>query len=414
MSVSTTSTPARLVSLDAYRGFIMLVMASGGFAFAEVAKNHFPENPAWDFLASQFSHVAWTGCSFWDLIQPSFMFMVGVAMPYSHASRRAKGQSTARIGAHVLFRSFILIALGVFLSSNWSKQTDFTFVNVLTQIGLGYAFVYLLLGRGLVVQVVVALGILAGYWLLFFHDAMPLLYTNYPVLADDPERFTGLFEHWNKYTNFATAFDQWFLGFFPHSSSYPFNKGGYQTLNFVPSMATMIFGLIAGEWLRGPKEPQQKFNCLFVAGAICLVSGLVLNYTVCPSVKRIWTPSWAIFSSGWTYWMLAAFYWVIDLYGYRRWAFPFVVVGMNSIAMYCMSQLMKSWVRQSLRTHLNYGWDWTLSHITNDSTREMLQTDFGKNLFEGVYGPIVASASVLGVLWLICLWMYRRGIFIRI
>jgi predicted acyltransferase len=112
--------------------------------------------------------------------------------------------------------------------------------------------------------------------------------------------------------------------------------------------------------------------------------------------------------------MLAAFYWVIDMRGYRRWAFPLVVVGMNSIAMYCMSQLMKSWVRQSLQTHLNYGWEWILSHITNDATREMLQMDFGKNLFEGAYGPMMASASILGVLWLICLWMYRRGIFIRI
>src|SRR5438132_6681561 len=103
MSEQSTSPPPRLVSLDAYRGFIMLVMASGGLAIAQVAKDHFPDHPLWQFLAYQFDHVAWGGCAFWDLIQPSFMFMVGVAIPYSHASRVAKGYSPARIATHVIY-----------------------------------------------------------------------------------------------------------------------------------------------------------------------------------------------------------------------------------------------------------------------------------------------------------------------
>src|SRR5437870_2870601 len=135
--------PARLTSLDAYRGFIMLVMASAGFGLPEVAK-HFKGDPVWQFLGYEFDHVAWTGCSFWDLIQPSFMFMVGVAMPFSYASRLARGQSKASVFAHAVYRSILLILLGIFLSSNWSKQTNFTFVNVLTQIGLGYCFLYLI------------------------------------------------------------------------------------------------------------------------------------------------------------------------------------------------------------------------------------------------------------------------------
>src|SRR5947207_2255007 len=129
-----TPKPTRLVSLDAYRGFIMLAMASGGLGFTEVAK-HFPESKAWQFLGYEFGHVPWTGCAFWDLIQPSFMFMVGVALPYSYYSRRVKGQSYPRILGHTVVRSLILIALGVFLSSNGSPQTNFTFVNVLCQIG---------------------------------------------------------------------------------------------------------------------------------------------------------------------------------------------------------------------------------------------------------------------------------------
>src|SRR5262249_54442501 len=125
--------PARLMSLDAYRGFIMLAMASSfGGALAKYAKNAGrTADPVYQFLAYQFEHVSWTGCSFWDLIQPSFMFMVGVAMPYSYASRKAKGDSEAKIFVHVLIRSVILIFLGIFLESNGKQRTNFTFVNVL-------------------------------------------------------------------------------------------------------------------------------------------------------------------------------------------------------------------------------------------------------------------------------------------
>ena len=155
VSTSITDSSKRLRSLDAYRGLIMLAMASGGFALAKVAQN--PEVTTqfdgtswaewwvglWGFLEYQCRHVAWAGCSFWDLIQPSFMFMVGVAMPFSYARREEKGESEWRMFGHVLFRSVILILLGVFLSSNWSPQTNFTFANVLAQIGLGYTFAYL-------------------------------------------------------------------------------------------------------------------------------------------------------------------------------------------------------------------------------------------------------------------------------
>src|SRR5262245_7559832 len=124
----------RIMSIDAYRGFVMLAMASSGFGFSALAK---PENveklekagfhiPSWllQTLAYQFDHVVWTGCGFWDLIQPSFMFLVGVALPFSYSRRATEGQSSAAQFRHVLWRSFILVALGVFLSSNWSKQTN--------------------------------------------------------------------------------------------------------------------------------------------------------------------------------------------------------------------------------------------------------------------------------------------------
>ncbi len=398
----------------------MLVMASGGFAFTQVAKKHFPDSPLWTFLAYEFDHVPWTGCAFWDLIQPSFMFMVGVAIPFSHASRVAKGQSSARIAAHVIYRSVVLILLGIFLSSNGRDQTltNFTFVNVLTQIGLGYAFVYLLRGRSLGFQLVILLTILAGYWYLFCHSYLfynqPVQDVRYSLSARDREFWfdiSGLYANWNKNANFAAEFDQWFLNLFPRTKPFYFNEGGYQTLNFIPSLATMIFGLMAGELLRSARKPAAKFLFLFGAGALGLLAGLVLNYTICPSVKRIWTPSWVVFSAGWTLWMLAGFYLIIDVFGYRRWALPLVVVGMNSIAIYCMSQLLKPWIGRTLKTHLDWGFHWLVKKTAPDS---MWQTDFGPHLFGGTYGPIVQSVAVLSVLWLVCLWMYRRRVFLRI
>ena len=432
---SQAAPPGRLVSLDAYRGFIMLAMASSGFAISRVVKDHpqLMESSVWRFLAYQTGHAPWTGCSFWDLIQPSFMFMVGVAIPYSYASRKAKGDSEATILRHTLVRAFILVVLGVFLASNWSKHTNVIFTNVLSQIGLGYAFVYLLRGRGLLLQLLAVLLILGGYWFLFYSYPPPGPEFDFRAANSSPgDRFEGLYAHWDKNANVAAEADRTFLNLFRRhepirfeffgqtwvsevfyqDKEFTFDEGGYSTLNFVPSMATMIFGLMAGELLRGGRSAAGKRNLLVLAGLLCLAVGLLTDYTiwpdglykppvyeggdavtlfhVCPIVKRIWTPTFAVYSTGWTFLMLAAFFWVIDMHGYRRWAFPLIVVGMNSIAIYCMSQLMRPWLRETLKRH------------------------FGQNIFNGTYGPIIDSAAVLLCLWLICLWLYRRKIFIRI
>lgn len=398
--------PARLLSLDAYRGAIMLFMASGGLAIPAVAK-HFPDSPVWRTLAFNTDHVQWVGCSLWDLIQPSFMFMVGVAMPYSIASRRAKGDSERKIVAHVLYRAAFLVLLAIFLTSNWSKQTDFVFTNVLAQIGLGYAFLYLLLGREIRVQLAVLAGILIGYWLLFF--LWPLPSSDQAAHAvgspDDWQTLPGWFAHWNKNTNAAAAFDVWFLNLFPRAEPFVFNKGGYQTLNFVPSVGTMILGLMAGEMLRTTRSKSYKLAWLLAVGTLCLALGWLAGEYLCPLVKRIWTPSWVLFSAGWSYAMLAGFFWLIDIQSWRRWAFPLIVVGTNSIAMYCMSQLMKGWIRSSLQIHLG---PFALPILRG------MPLSVDPLWLNNTFGPITQSAAVLLVLWLICLWMYRRGLFLRI
>ncbi|MDR3637097.1 MAG: DUF5009 domain-containing protein [Isosphaeraceae bacterium] len=409
----------RLVSLDAYRGFVMLAMASGGLGLRIVA-SHFPDSQVWDFLSRHSEHVRWRGWTFWDLIQPSFLFIVGVAMPFSYANRRASGARWSQLFVHALWRSAVLVVLGVFLASAWDEpRTKFVFTNVLAQIGLGYTFVFLLLGRGPWGLALAAGVILIGDWLAFALWPVGDLETLGPKrgLELQWEILSGFAAHWQPNINVATDFDRWFLNLFPHPAGKPFefNEGGYATLNFVPSMATMIFGVLAGEWLRSPRPVRGKCQALFLGGVLAIVLGSALDESVCPIVKRIWTPSWAIFSAGWAALFLALFYGLVDGAGYRRWAFPLVVVGSNSIAIYLMSQLMRPFVRRNLTIHLGPLWKAIASSQTVDG---WVYRASGMHLqpviFTGLFGPIVERLAILAVFWLICLWMYRQRIFLKI
>ncbi|QDT26665.1 hypothetical protein Enr10x_19750 [Gimesia panareensis] len=433
----------RLTSLDAYRGFVMLAMASGGLYIANALRNS-PEileqyngtqwesswKYLWQTLSYQLSHVEWTGAGFWDLIQPSFMFMVGVSMPFSVRKRKQKGDSTLRIWGHAIFRAVLLVALGVFLSSRSGPHTNFTFANVLCQIGLGYLVVFFYVNRSFVTQLIGVVTILGGYW-FFFYQYMPAeeeltavkKYLTEVKHKDEAEwsQFSGFGEPWNKHTNAAAAVDRQFLNQFPRyeepyeGQKFWVNGGGYQTLNFIPSIATMLFGLMAGQLLMSNRLEKMKVKWLLQAGLICFVVSMLLDTSIwpvnieqwewhlVPIVKRIWSPGWAIFSAGWAFWFLAVFYWIIDVKGYKKWAFPFVVVGMNSIAMYCMAQLIRPWVQKSLQMHLT-----TVDEMTGWSVAGSLFSS------DCPYAPIAVSATVLFVLWLICLWMYLQKIFIKI
>lgn len=414
MTMSTAANPTlsdRLVSLDAYRGLTMLAMASGGLGLHEVARRvaqarsaqNLPESDVWQFIGYQFEHVPWVGCAVWDLIQPSFMFMVGVAMAYSCASRQSHGQSYGRMFRHALVRSVVLILLGIVLRSDGigRSQTNFTFEDVLTQIGLGYTFLFLLWGRGALVQFAAAIAILAGYWCYFYYYPLPALGFDYgSVGAADVPRLEGLAAHWDKNTNAAAAFDQWFLNLFPRAKPFVYNGGGYLTLSFIPSLATMIFGLLSGELLRSPRRNSVKFWGLVLAGLAGLAAGELLQSTgVCPIVKRIWTPSWALFSTGWTCLILAAFFGFVDVLKFRAWTFPLVVVGMNSITMYCLAELTDNWFLRTLKVHFGR------------------ITFFDRNMFtilDKPYAPLVSHLWVLLAMWLVCYWLYRQKIFIRI
>ncbi len=392
---SAAGSPERLVSLDAYRGAIMLLMASSGLGLAAVAKQ-FPDSAWWRFLGAQTEHVPWAGCALWDIIQPAFMFMVGVAVPWSIANRRARGHSDAQLVLHAMWRALALVLLGVFLTSAWSQQTEWSFNIVLAQIGLGYPFLFLLAFTKPRTQWLAAFGILFAYWLVFALYPAPAPDFDWARVGVPPDwpHFSGFAAHWEKNANLATAFDRWFLNLFPRETRYEFNPGGYQTLNFVPSLATMLFGLLAGQWLRADRRFEAKLAGLAAAGVAGLVLGQTLALTgLCPIVKRIWTPSWALYSGGWVALLLVAFVAVIEWRGWKRWAFPLVVAGLNPIALYCMWQLMPGFIRGSLKIHLG---------------QQVFET-FGPS-----WVPVVERASVLLVLWLVLFWMHRRKIYLRI
>lgn len=379
----------RLASLDVFRGFVMMALSLQGY-FPGLASG-FPNNPVLHELGRQFDHVAWQGGVFWDLIQPSFMFMVGVAMTYSYHSRRARGESAAKITAHVLYRSLVLIALGVMLASAHSDRTVWMFGEILCQIGLAYPFAYLLVGRSARTQWIAVGAILLVTWLAFFLWPTPGPGFDYAAIGAPPvpEPYTGLYAHWNRYTNFAYAFDRWFLNRFPRSDVFLANFNYGATLNFFPSIVTLTFGVMAAELLRSPRTPREKLRTLVVAGAISLVVGLGLGHTVCPIIKALWTPSYVFASTAWVCWFLAAAYWLADMRGLSRPLFPLTVVGRNSLAMYLMLRLLKEPVRATVEIHAG-----PLRQIDHYWTFEF--------------------AAVVLILWLICYWLYRRKIFLSI
>jgi heparan-alpha-glucosaminide N-acetyltransferase len=428
------SASPRLTSLDAFRGFVMFLMAAELLHVPEVADKlwpwpdlkpfphlwiwpwnwpdttpgEWPSSWIWRMLKFNSDHVQWMGLSLHDLIQPAFSFMVGVALSYSIASRINRGQSPLMMTTHAIWRALVLVLLGVFLRSIGKPMTYWTFEDTLSQIGLGYPFLFVLGFMGNQFRAVALTAILAGYWLFF------VLYTPSPdfnpaaanVPAGWPFDFTGFAAHWNINHNAAWNFDRWFLNLFPHQTPFVGNHGGYSTLSFIPTLGTMILGLIAGQWMREGDAgvmPNHRgvLGRLFISGAICLALGWLMDVSgICPSVKKIWTPSWVLISGGWCFLLMALFYLFTDALRWRTWAFPFVVIGMNSIAIYVMVHTMKDFVRSALLTHVGQArFEKLAGYLNPDLT---------------VFYPMILGAAILLVLWLILLWMYRRRIFLRI
>lgn len=349
--------PKRYLALDAYRGFIMIFLASNGFGFGALRSD-----PFWGSVAPWFDHVPWEGCVFWDLIQPAFMFMVGVAMPFALASRAERGAAFGDNLRHVAVRAFRLVLLSQVLISVSGNKLSFQLINVLSQIAFTYFLCFWIMQLRQSRQVIAAALILAGHWALF-------------AIFPGPE---GPF---SKAGNVGEAIDLAVLG---HTYG-----GNYVTINFLSSTVTTLFGVWAGQLLMGGRTHGEKLRILAVSMVLAFAGGLALTPWN-PMVKRIWTASFTLYSTGWVLLMLIAFYWVIEVKNRRRWAFPLMVVGMNSIFIYSLGQVLRGWINRSVGV-FTFNWE-----------------------FIGTLAPVAQSLTVTLVMWYCCLWLYRRKIFFKL
>ena len=352
-----TATVERYVALDAYRGFIMIMLASGAFGFGEL-QNH----PTYGRIASWFDHVEWTGAVFWDLIQPSFMFMVGVAMPFALARRAALGASSRQNFQHVAVRALKLILLSQFLMIVSNQRIHFQLINVLSQIAFTYFFTYL------IIQMRFRWQALAAALLLVFHSALFFIFPG-------PE---GAF---SREGNIGAVIDKALLGY-----NY---EGYYVTINFIASTVTTLFGAWTGLLLMSQKPRAAKLKVLALAMVAAFASGWALSLVI-PDVKRLWTASWTLYSTGWVLLMMLGAVVLVDVLGLQKPVFPLVVVGMNSIFIYSLDFLLRGPVDH-----------W-------------LQPFTGGFKFVGALAPVAQSCAVLVVFWYLCYWLYKHKIFLKV
>jgi predicted acyltransferase len=405
---------SRVASIDVYRGLVMFLMLAEILHLDKLRKVF--DGDTWTGMLAgwiQFNttHVTWTGCSLHDMIQPSFTFLVGAAMAFSLVSRQSKGQSWNSMFWHAMGRSAILILLGIFLRSLGKPATNFTFDDTLTQIGLGYWILFLLSSLN-VRWLALSLGlILLGYWLCFILYPAPspdFPYPKYGVPVDWPEHWKeGMATHFNKNSNIAWAFDRWWMNLFPREKPFEFSGGGYATLSFIPTLGTMILGLIAGRFLLDSVAWNRKFGGLISTGIVCLVLAYVVDALgLCPIVKRIWTPSWTLWSGGICFLWLAALSLICDQFKFTIWAFPFTVIGANSIVAYVMSWTMEQSTQAALVRHFGSWINWFANLIASS-----LQLDASKS--ELIVSFLVGVAT-LKIFWLILFWLHRNRIYVRI
>lgn len=357
--VIPAAAPQRYLALDAYRGFIMFILVSGGFGLAALAKNR----PAYAWIAGQFDHKPWEWIAFWDLIQPAFMFMVGVAMPFALDARAARGADRSQLFRHVAVRSLRLILMSQILMSISAGRLHFQLINVLAQIGLTYFLCYLIMQLEFRWQAVIAAALLAGHWALFV--AFPG--TEGPFLS--------------KTTNIGAEIDKFVFGHI--------NPGYWANLNFVTSTVTTLFGVWTGRLLQSPRPHAYKMRVMGIAAVACLAVGFAIHPWN-PIIKRICTTSFTIYSTGWALLMLLAFFWIVEVKGYTRWTFPLLVVGANSIFIYSLEEVLRSWLNRAVGVFTF------------------------RFAFLGDFAPVAQACAVLLAMWSLCYWLYRRKIFFKL
>jgi len=383
MTVPDTS--KRLVSLDAFRG-------------ATIAGMILVNNPGtWSAVYPQLRHAAWHGWTFTDWIFPFFLWIVGVAMTFSFAKRVEAGGAKGKLVVHVLRRSAVIFALGLFLAGfpfglfldHHFSWATIRIPGVLQRIAICYLFgsiIYLYTGlRG---QILWLIGLLGGYWLLMAFVQVP----GYGAGLYDP---VGNLCWW--------VDTQVLAGHTWRGSPVPgFDPEG--VVSTLPSIATVLFGVLTGRWLRSKNSREEKTVWMFVCGNALLLLGAILDMWI-PINKQLWTTSYSIFMAGWALDCLAIFYWLIDVKGYTKWATPFVIYGMNAIAVYVLSGIVARLLG--------------LIKVTmQDGSSTSLQSYIFQNFFIPLASPINASL-LFGICFVLALFvvawiMWKRKWFLKV
>ena len=357
----------RLLSLDFFRGLTMfLLIGDFSYLFTYLVKPEF-NGTIIHFIGTQFHHHPWHGLHFWDLIQPFFMFIVGVAIPFSVANRTKKGETQSDLIKHAFKRSALMLLFGWGLYCIEPGHITLRFQNVLSQLSVTYLIAFLIVNFSFKKQLAIS---------LFMIGITELLYRTFPV-----EGFNQPFviEH-----NFGAYIDLIISG--------EILKSGWVSFNAIPTTAHTIWGVLAGKLLLSDKSANEKIKILIIAGLIGVVIGYALD-SITPIIKRISTSSFVFVSGGWSILALAISYWLIDVKKYRSKVLIFAVVGMNPLFIYLFA------------------------HVGGADLLNKIVRPFTMGLFSwmgNIYAEIITASLVWFLLWYLCYWLYKKRIFIKL
>jgi predicted acyltransferase len=358
------------MSIDALRGFDMFWIIGGWYIFN--ALDTALDNSTTNAIMKQLTHAKWEGFTFEDLIMPLFLFIVGVVMPFSFNKRLDRGDSKQQLYVHVIQRTIILFVLGMIAQGHlleYEMSKMHIYCNTLQAIAAGYIIAAtIMLIPWLTVQIIATAALLLLFWALMMRVPVP----GYGAGVLSPQE------------NLAIYIDRFILRGFIDRTDPPYTW----ILSSMTFGCTVMLGVLAGHLLYSEKSDKAKVLGLMAMGAGCIALGLVWHRWF-PIIKHIWTSSFVLLSGGICYLLLALFYAVIDVMGYRRWAFGFVVIGMNAIAVYMATQVFN------------------FHHISNIFVG-------GLKKYTGIWFPFIQSLAAFTVIWLILWWMYRKKTFIKI
>lgn len=366
--------PQRLISLDVFRGITIAAM---------ILVNNPGTGSA---VYAPLRHAEWNGWTPTDLVFPFFLFIVGVSMTLSFTRREQKGDTRLGLFTQVLRRSILIFALGLFLNGfPYFDLSHLRIPGVLQRIALCYFFAGILyLSTRLRGQVTALIALLAGYWIVM--KMVPVPGYGSGVLLPDG--------------NLAAYIDNSLL----HGHLYKPTWDPEGLLSTLPAVATLLFGILGGHWIRGAQTPNRCALGLWSSGFVGLAAGLVMNHWF-PINKNLWTSSYAVFTAGMALVIFGLCYWVIDVRGYRQGALPFVVYGMNALTVYVLSSLT------GIATVT-----WRI--MESDGQRVPIKRFIYDHLFSPLASPIHASllfALAYMLFWLGILWIfYWRRIFIKV